>query len=110
MSNYKELSAFESVDEFKVGDMVQIYANLRIGHERIIKEIDDNIVLLIYYYKGEEKKDGWFHYKQCRKLVEVKLSEYWINPPRKLIDDYDGTMGYGGDWIHVREVIDANNE
>jgi len=60
---YKELPAFESVDEFKVGDKINVYDGKELLAHCHIQNIEGEII--------EVFKSCYIHYKQCRKLKEV---------------------------------------
>lgn len=74
MTKYKELPPeSETENYFKIGDLVHIYcasSGGRIGPEKVKHVWKNNI----QYY------GAYYHFKQCRKLEEVKPRELWVCP------------------------------
>jgi len=100
---YKELPAFET-NEFKVGDKVKVYNSE--GHfTAFVSEI-----MLNKEFLRLETRTLPVHFKQCRKLEEIKPREFWVDLlENKLLPiEYEkrnkdfSKSGY----IKVREVIE----
>lgn len=110
MVKYKELPAFESIEEFKVGDRVRFYSAYknRVGK---ITEIRPEEGLLIILCGCDTVVSP--HFKTCRKLEPIE--------PRTItlcVECMDGeiknplwTAGYCGDNMHTKvlyqEVLDG---
>jgi len=116
MTKYKELPAFET-NEFKVGDMVAVYGCPSVtgsyhtgSHHDVVHIAEEGEILV-----GTELNPRLgFHFKQCRKLVEVEPREWWLNPVSKTYVVAGEIIEYKNDdgvpnlaaWIKVREVIE----
>jgi len=85
---YKELDAAKSVDEFKVGDKFNAYEYDAPFKNREVTDLDGNIIISVSHR---------YHFKQCRKLEEVKPREWWIGP---------GVYVNGGDRFSYMDAID----
>jgi len=75
MTKYKELPINDSlgVEQFKVGDRVCGYQSQK--HAGIVESILEDSIRI----RSDHKVDLYFnHWKQCRKLVEVKPREIYI--------------------------------
>lgn len=68
---YKELPAFET-NEFKAGDVINVYVDYNTIHKVTVNNSFGD-----YLDFGAELY-GRYHFKQCRKLEEVKPREFWI--------------------------------
>lgn len=100
---YKELPAFES-NEFKVGDLINIYSPEPLQINRISKIYQDLIIV-------ENSLSGccMFHFKQCRKLVPIEAREWevWIDCYGDLFDNpKDLYYDKKAKKIKVREVLE----
>jgi len=115
---YTELDGFNN-NEFKLGDMVRAYGCAWAGslaslgsntvNQDIIQEIDGEIIRVNAH---------WYHFKQCRKLVEEKPREWHIHTATKGIT-YDPVRGHELCFFYtykdesypkkVCEVLDENN-
>jgi hypothetical protein len=101
---YKELAAFKT-NEFKIGDMVRAYElSFRTGYVegKILNIKGDEICFSI------PDMPLVFHFKQCRKLEEVKPREFWTY--RVYLQDPSSNEGallrVLDEAIKVREVLD----
>jgi hypothetical protein len=72
---YKELPAFET-NEFKVGDLINVY----IGHYLYKVRVTRTHEYLVFFSGADtENGEGLAHFKQCRKLEEIKPREFFID-------------------------------
>jgi hypothetical protein len=74
MKKYKELPAFET-NEFKVGDRVKVYMSPE-PYIGLITEIEDSFLKIEAVDYNEHTFE---HFKQCRKLEEIKPREFWVH-------------------------------
>lgn len=75
MIKYKELPAFET-NEFKKGDRIKVYGIQDTNY--IICVVEDSKEYVVSF-QPSIKGQYYAHFKQCRKLEEIKPKEYWIN-------------------------------
>jgi hypothetical protein len=105
----KELPAFESIEEFKVGDRVRFYSAYknRVGKITEIRPEEGQLIILC----GRDTVVSP-HFKACRKLEPAQRQEGWV---------WSGDVGLAGsrplwpekhpmdtegEWILFREVLD----
>jgi hypothetical protein len=89
---YKELPAFET-NEFKVGDRVKVYMSPE-PYIGLITEIENDLLEVIAFYCNEHTFE---HFRQCRKLEEIKPREFWVH--RDCVNNIFGQLPlryYGG--------------
>jgi hypothetical protein len=98
---YKELPAFET-NEFKVGDRVRFYEDCDANEGEVV-HVSMNVIEVHGINYG-------IHFKQCRKLEEVKPREFWIHSPGGYLvdtlstDDRVNLKAQG--YIKLREVLE----
>lgn len=109
---YKELPAFET-NEFKVGDLVKVYVGTDIFQTRVLEIRRDHFVII------EDSEDRGYdiaHFKQCRKLEEIKPREFnvivtedgeIITAPSHALPNFTFN-NKPVTYIKVREVLDDN--
>lgn len=106
-TKYKELPAFET-NEFKAGDAVAFYRNCgrAIGE---IKDICDDRLEVIYERGNGYNSCTSVHFKQCRKLEEIKPREFYLHLWGSSIFTQEECAERGiatSNLIKVREVIE----
>lgn len=67
------------MNKFKVGDRVRVYYMTHDRGEMIADYSDVNIREILGDLINFAAGAGWFHYKQCRKLVKKKKIKDWFN-------------------------------
>ncbi|HEY5688551.1 MAG TPA: hypothetical protein VIS27_09635 [Yeosuana sp.] len=114
MNKYKELPAFET-NEFKVGDKVAFYRKCGKAIGEITSRSTNNLCIK---YESRDKNTCMTetHFKQCRKLEEVKPREFnvivtedgeIITAPSHALPNFTFN-NKPVTYIKVREVLDDN--
>ena len=96
---YREHAAFET-NEFKSGDLVRIYDAMVVGNFRTdaVTVVKGDLI-----YTGAQS----YHFKQCRKVEEIKPREWWIDTKPgvwTVWENIDSIDKVKGGFIRVREV------
>lgn len=113
---FKELAAFET-NEFKVGDLINVYDKEKVIEKLVVTNIDgdfiENFLTAKYNPLSENQKMSIdimrFNFKQCRKLVEVEPREFWLSESTQKFYTWDevGSMRLVKEnFIKVREVLE----
>jgi len=117
---YKELPECKNVDEFAIGDMVNIYDDGNHLKDMAVNSIDGNVLLVSLPLGGFNSRTYQCHFKQCRKLEPIKAREFWVN----CYEDDSGHImhvihnslkaaknigsNHKVECIHIREVLDED--
>jgi len=108
---YRELPEFKSADEFKIGDKVRHYfwntnSKFYESEDKVI-EIEGDLLMLLPTYSPVTFPPGRAHFKQCRKLEEVKPREWKFCAEHKTsyLHCKEGRHPIHCEFIQVREVL-----
>lgn len=99
---YKELPAFE-INQFQKGDRARVYRGDK-QEDVIVEEIRVNGMLLL---RSKDIYDSFAHFKQCRKLEELKPREWTVFLTKDGRITSAGALNFcEAKWLRVREVLE----
>ncbi len=104
---YKELDAFET-NEFKRGDKVNIYNDGRVFIYFVVN-VRNDIVIAAYKVDISEAMTSEFHFRQCRKLEEIKPREWLVRTDGQFSQFITSDLGMCPSkyTFRVREILEG---